>query len=90
MTNELKYNIDNLTQQHLVFKQFVAWSCNGSSAAPLIDYINNPVYQELIDEDNYFDVKSDERIYLDLRASSGYVKEAEKLERLKNYPPHTS
>ena len=26
-------------------------------------------------------MKSDERVYLDLRASSGYVKEAEKLER---------
>ena len=26
-------------------------------------------------------MKSDERIYLDLRASSGYVREAEKLER---------
>ena len=29
----------------------------------------------------YFSAKSDEKIYLDLRASSGYVKEAEKLER---------
>ena len=41
----------------------------------------NPVYQELIPEGDYFDVKSDERLYLDVRASSGYVKEAEKLER---------
>ena len=29
----------------------------------------------------YFSAKSDEKIYLDLRASSGYVWEAEKLER---------
>ena len=47
---------------------------------PLSDYMHNPVYQELISEDDYFDVTSDERLYLDLRASSGYVKEAEKLE----------
>ena len=40
--------------------------------------MNNPIYQELISEDDYFDVLSDERIYLDLRASSGYVKEAER------------
>ena len=40
--------------------------------------MNNPVYQELTPEDEYFDVK---RLYLDLRATSGYVKEAEKLER---------
>ena len=47
----------------------------------MTDYMNNPIYQELISEDDYFDVLSDERIYLDLRGSSGYVKEAEKLER---------
>ena len=59
----------------------MAWSCNGSSVAPLTDYINNPIYQELIDEDDYFNTKSDERIYLDLRASSWYTSEAEKLEK---------
>ena len=49
--------------------------------APLTDYINNPIFQELIDEDKCFETKSNERIYLDLRASSGYTNEAEKLER---------
>ena len=43
--------------------------------------MDNPIYQELPDENTYYSVKSDERVYLDLRASSGYVKEAEKLER---------
>ena len=43
--------------------------------------MNNPVFQELIPEDDYFGVRSDERVYLDLRGSSGYMKEAEKLER---------
>ena len=58
----------------MLYKQFVAWSCIGSSVAPLI-------YQELTDEEDYNEVKSDERIYLDLRASSGYMNEAKKLER---------
>ena len=70
-----------MTQKHLLYKQFVAWSCNGSSVVPLSDYMHNPVYQELVSEDDYFDVKSDERLYLDLRTSSRYVKEPEKLER---------
>ena len=35
----------------------------------------------MIEEDYYFGVRSGERLYLDLRTSSGYVKEAEKLER---------
>ena len=59
----------------------MAWSCGGSSLAPLSDYMNNPIFQELVSEDDYFGVKSDERMYLDFRASSGYVNKAEKLER---------
>ena len=43
----------------------------------MTDYINNLIYQELINKDDRFDEKSDERIYLDLRATSGYVKETE-------------
>ena len=60
----------------------MAWSCNDSSVAPLSDYMNNPMYQELTPENQYFDVKSDEGLYLDLRATSGYVKEAKKLEKM--------
>ena len=60
LTNEKKYDIGNLTQRHLLYKQFVAWSCNGSSAARLGDYMNNLVFQELISEDGYFELKSDE------------------------------
>ena len=83
LTNKKKKNdIDNLTQRHLLYKQFVAWSCNDSSVAPLSDYMNNPMYQELTLENQYFDVKSDEGLYLDLRATSGYVKEAKKLEKM--------
>ena len=81
LTNEKNYGIDNLTQKHLLYKHFVAWSCNGCSTAPLTVYINNSIYQELIDEDNFFGSKSDERIYLDLRTSSVYTNEVEKLER---------
>ena len=57
-----KYSIDNLMEEHLLYKQFVAWSCDGWSIAPLIDYIHNSVYQELIEETDYFGNKSDERI----------------------------
>ena len=59
----------------------MAWHCNGSSVAPLVDYMNNPIYRELPNEEEYYSLKSDERVYLDLRALSGYVREAEKLER---------
>ena len=52
-TNAKKFDIDNLTQNHLLYKQFVAWSCNGSSVAQGTDYINNKIYQELVEEDNF-------------------------------------
>ena len=42
--------------------------------------MDNPIYRELPDEVEYFGLKSDESVYLDLKASSRYVKEAEKLE----------
>ena len=45
------------------------------------DYINNPIYQELIDESDYNGNTSDERVYLDLRASAGYTTAMEKLQR---------
>ena len=46
---------------------------------PLTDYINNPIYQELIDQNDYFETNLYD--YLDHRATSGYTNEAEKLER---------
>ena len=81
MTNEKIYNIDNLTKKHLLYKQFVAWNCNRPSVVPLTDYMNNPIFRELPDEEEYFSLKSDEKVYLDLRAASGYGKEAERLKR---------
>ena len=43
--------------------------------------MNNPIFQELVSEDEYFNVTSDERMYLDLRASFGYVNKTKKFER---------
>ena len=81
LTDAKKYNIDNLPQKHLLFKQFIAWACNDCSTAPLSDYINNPVYQELTDKSDYNGDTRDERVYLDLRSSLGYTTEIEKIER---------
>ena len=39
------------------------------------------MYQELIDNDQYDSVRTDDRVYLDLRTSSRYTKGAEELER---------
>ena len=81
LTNEKKNSIDNLTQKHFLYKQFVAWNCNGSIVVPLTEYMDNHIFQELPDEESYYSLKTNEKVYLNLRATSGYVREAEKLER---------
>ena len=37
-------------QRHPIYKQFVAWSCGGSSVGPLSDYMNNPANSVYIKE----------------------------------------
>ena len=72
-TNTMKFDTSNDTQKHMLWKQYVAWHCNGYSAAPISDYINNPVFQELLLELDYFGYKSIEKVYVDLRDSLGYT-----------------
>ena len=79
-TNLIKFDISNDSQKHLLWKQYVAWHCNGYTAAPIFDYIN-PVFQELLLESDYFGTKSHEKIYTDLRGSLEYTDEIEKLSR---------
>ena len=58
---------------------FVAYYCNGCSMAPLTQYKNNEIKQELTKEKDYFSSKSNERLYIDMRRSKGYTDELEKL-----------
>ena len=60
---------------------FVAYNCDGCSAAPLTQYRNNKIYRELIKETNYFGNDSDEKLCIDMRRSKGYTDELEKLTR---------
>ena len=80
-TNTIKFDISNDTQNHLLWKQYVAWHCNEYTAAPISDYINNPVFQELLLESHYFGSKSEEKIYIDLRDSLEYMDKIEKPSR---------
>ena len=57
---------------------FVAYYCNGCSTAPLRQYKNNEIKQELTKEKDYFSRKFDERLYIDMRRSKGYTDELEK------------
>ena len=60
---------------------FVAYYSNGRSMAPLTQYKNNEIKQELTKAKYYFSSKSNERLYTDMRRSRGYTDELEKLTR---------
>ena len=81
LTGMLGLNIDNEEDKHLLYQMFVACNCDGCSAAPLTQYRNNEIYQELIKERHYFGNDSDENLYIDMRRSKGYTDELEKLTR---------
>ena len=57
----------------------VAKVCDGCSTAPLTQYKNNEIYQEITEEDKFTDNNTDDKIYIDMRRSKGYTDELEKL-----------
>ena len=59
----------------------VAFTCGGCSSAPLTQYINNPIYQELTEEDKFTDTDRDDRIYIYMQRSKGCTDELGKINR---------
>ena len=57
---------------------FLAYQCNGCSAAPLSQYKNNEIYQEITTDENYTTANTADRVLIDLRRSKGYTDELEK------------
>ena len=66
LTGTLKLNIDNEDDKHLLYQMFVAYNCDGRSDAPLTQYRNNEIYQEITKERDYFKSTIDETLYIDM------------------------
>ena len=81
LTGKISYDTNNKDKKHLMYKMFVAYICNGATFAPLTEYKNNPVYQDMTDEYNYRAKTKDDRIYIDMRRSKGNSDELEKITR---------
>ena len=77
---ENEYNVSNEDDKQWSYQMFVTYYCEGCSAAPLTQYKNNKIKQELTKEKIYFGDDSDER-YIDMRRSKGYTDELEKSTR---------
>ena len=71
VTNTMKFNTSNDMQKHMLWMQYVVWHCNGYSRGLVSDYVNSPVFQELLHELKYFEDDSDEKVYI-ARQSSIY------------------
>ena len=65
----------------MLYKTLVAHLCDGCSPAPLIQYKNNQIYQEITGGDKFTDNERDDRIYIDMRRRKGYTYELEKINR---------
>ena len=79
LTGQLEYHVSNEDDKHWLYQMFVAYYCEGCSAAMLTQYKNNEIKQELTKEKDYFGDNSDEGLYIDIRRSKGYTNELEKL-----------
>ena len=60
ITGVVEYNIDNENDKHPLYSMFVTYNCNGCSAAPITQYRNNEIFQEITKEKDYFGSTSDE------------------------------
>ena len=50
LTGKLSYDLEKEDKKFLLYKMLVAHACDGCSSAPLTQYKNNPIYQEITEE----------------------------------------
>ena len=81
MTGKLSYDFGKEDDKNILYKTFIAQQCKGCSTAPLTQYKNNEIYQEITSEDDYTTNDTDDRIWIDMIRSKGYTDELEKINR---------
>ena len=69
LLDQWECNVSNEDDKHWLDQMFVAYYCEGCSAAPLTQHKNNEIKQELTKEKYYFGGDSDEILYTDMRCS---------------------
>ena len=81
LTGKLSYDFDKDDDKNLLYKFFITKQCNGCSTAPLTQYKNIEIYQEIMVEDEYTTNSTDDRTWINMRRSKGYTDELEKINR---------
>ena len=60
--NRVKFDTSDAHDKYLLYTQFVAWYCKGSSIAPLLNYAHNPIFKDLPTLNQYL-LKADEKCF---------------------------
>ena len=81
LTGKLSYDLEKEGDKNILYKMLVAKACEGCSTAPLTQYKNNEICQEITEEDIFTTNDTDDRIWIDMRRSKGYTDESEKISR---------
>ena len=53
LTGKLSYDFEKDDDKNILYKMFIGQQCKRCSAAPLTQYKNNEIYQEITSEDDY-------------------------------------
>ena len=83
LTGKLEYDVNKNDELDILYKMFLAFQCNDCSTAPLSQYKNNEIFQEITTEENYTTTTNytDDRTLIDLQRSKGYIDELAKITR---------
>ena len=81
LTGKPEYDVNKNDELHILYKMLLAYQCNSCNTAPLSQYENNEIYQEITTEENCTTANTDDRILIDLQRSKGYTDELEKITR---------
>ena len=66
LTGKSPYDLEKEEDKYQLYSMLAAFACGGCSSAPLTQYINNPIFLELTEEDEFTDQEQDDRIYIDM------------------------
>ena len=76
----VKFDTSGMHNKFLLHNQFVAWYCKSCSIAPLPDYANNSVFQELPTRGECF-TSTDKKIFIDFKTQKKIHKRNGKLHK---------
>ena len=80
VASDLEFDLTDKDHKHQICEQFVAYNCIGCLKAPLTDYAQNKIFQELATEEKHFST-ADARIDIKVRDNKCYTSELEKVRR---------